>query len=165
MADQLSCVKMPYLGHRRGFAPELLYLLEASETMAPIFSKLNLTTQKTILVLNSPDSFKVDLSTLSDIHIIEDIKSASTLDFAIIFVSKKSQIDQLAPTLAKKVCGDAIVWFVYPKGTSKKYKCDFNRDNGWSTFKELGFDTVRQVAIDDDWSALRFRRVEFIGSR
>jgi hypothetical protein len=26
----------------------------------------------------------------------------------------------------------------------------------------LGFDTVRQVAIDDDWSALRFRRVEYI---
>jgi hypothetical protein len=26
---------------------------------------------------------------------------------------------------------------------------------------EVGFDTVRQVAIDD-WSALRFRRVEFI---
>ncbi len=25
-----------------------------------------------------------------------------------------------------------------------------------------GFDTVRQVAIDEDWSALRFRRVEFI---
>jgi len=27
---------------------------------------------------------------------------------------------------------------------------------------ELGFEGVRQVAIDADWSALRFRRVEFI---
>lgn len=26
----------------------------------------------------------------------------------------------------------------------------------------LGFAGVRQVAIDDDWSALRFRRVEYI---
>jgi hypothetical protein len=31
--------------------------------------------------------------------------------------------------------------------------------------KKLGFDTVRQVAIDEDWTALRFRRTEFIKSR
>jgi hypothetical protein len=27
---------------------------------------------------------------------------------------------------------------------------------------ELGFEGVRQVAIDEDWSALRFRRAEYI---
>ncbi len=27
-----------------------------------------------------------------------------------------------------------------------------------------GFEPVRQVAIDDDWSALRFRRTEYIKS-
>ena len=43
-----------------------------------------------------------------------------------------------------------------------EYKCDFNRDNGWTRLGELGFEPVRQVAIDDDWSALRFRRVGFI---
>ncbi len=26
----------------------------------------------------------------------------------------------------------------------------------------VGFEGVRQVAIDEDWSALRFRRVEYI---
>jgi hypothetical protein len=56
------------------------------------------------------------------------------------------------------------VWFAYPKGTSKKYTCDFNRDTGWDTLKALGFDTVRAVAIDDNWTALRFRRVEYIKS-
>src|SRR6476620_9127058 len=50
----------------------------------------------------------------------------------------------------------------YPKGTSKKYSCDFNRDDGWEVLRQAGFDGVRQVAIDDDWSALRFRRFEFI---
>ena len=44
------------------------------------------------------------------------------------------------------------------------YKCDFNRDTGWSVLKSAGFDTVRAVAIDEDWSALRFRRAEFIKS-
>jgi hypothetical protein len=29
---------------------------------------------------------------------------------------------------------------------------------------DAGFEPVRQVAIDEDWSALRFRRVEYIKS-
>ena len=28
--------------------------------------------------------------------------------------------------------------------------------------RSAGFDAVRAVAIDEDWSALRFRRMEFI---
>jgi hypothetical protein len=57
--------------------------------------------------------------------------------------------------------GDAILWMAYPKGTSKRYECEFNRDNGWDVLGRAGFEGVRQVAIDEDWSALRFRRVEF----
>jgi hypothetical protein len=40
--------------------------------------------------------------------------------------------------------------------------CDFNRDTGWASLGAAGFEGVRMVAIDEDWSALRFRRVEFI---
>ena len=50
----------------------------------------------------------------------------------------------------------------YPKSTSKKYKCEFNRDSGWPVLGAAGFEPVRMVAIDEDWSALRFRRVEHI---
>jgi hypothetical protein len=57
-----------------------------------------------------------------------------------------------------------VLWFAYPKGSSKKYTCEFNRDSGWKVIRSLGFDSVRQVAIDEDWSALRFRRVEYIKS-
>ena len=73
-------------------------------------------------------------------------------------------MDRLAKLLSAKAEGDALLWFAFPKGTSKKYQCDFNRDTGWSLLKTAGFDTVRAVAIDDDWSALRFRRVEYIKS-
>jgi len=54
------------------------------------------------------------------------------------------------------------LWFCYPKGTSKKYKCDFNRDTGWETLGNYNLEGVRQVAIDEDWSALRFRKIEHI---
>lgn len=48
------------------------------------------------------------------------------------------------------------------EGTSRRYTCEFNRDTGWAALHKAGFDTVRQVAIDEDWSALRFRRIEYI---
>jgi hypothetical protein len=32
---------------------------------------------------------------------------------------------------AKKAKSDAVVWFAYPKRSSKKYKSGINRDNGW----------------------------------
>ena len=71
----------------------------------------------------------------------------------------------LAPKLAARAPGDPILWFAYPKGTSKKLTCDFNRDTGWARLAAAGFDTVRSIAIDEDWTALRFRRNEYIKSR
>lgn len=58
-----------------------------------------------------------------------------------------------------------MIWYAYPKGTSKRYKCEFNRDNGWDAVLAAGFDSVRQIAIDEDWSALRFRRILYINSQ
>ena len=45
-----------------------------------------------------------------------------------------------------------------PKGTSKRYKSEIHRDTGWQAIGQAGFEPVRAVAIDEDWSALRFRR-------
>jgi hypothetical protein len=79
-------------------------------------------------------------------------------------VTKQTEVDALARVVSAKAKGDAVVWFAYPKGTSKRYKCDFNRDSGWAALGAAGFEGVRLVAIDEDWSAMRFRRAEFIKS-
>ena len=50
----------------------------------------------------------------------------------------------------------------YPKGTSKRFKSAINMDTSWTPLGEAGFESVRRVAIDEDWSAKRFRRVGFI---
>ena len=133
--------------------------------MPTTFEKLNLKGQKQILVLHAPASFEPELAGLQGVTILRDLKSAGESLFSLAFVTKKSEVDALAAPMDKRAKGDAIVWFAYPKGTSKKYKCDFNRDNGWDKLKAAGFDTVRAVAIDEDWSGLRFRRVEFIKQR
>ena len=133
--------------------------------MAGIFEKLNLKDEQTIVVLNAPTSFEPELARLAALHIHRHLGSVPVTGFLLAFVTRKAEVEALARQVAERAPGDAVVWFAYPKGTSRKYTCDFNRDTGWAALKSLGFDTVRAVAIDEDWSALRFRRVEFIKAR
>ncbi len=130
--------------------------------MPTLFEKLNLKLQREIVVINAPASFEPELAALKDIVVLRDVKKVKAVHFAIAFATKKAEVDALSKALTVKAEGDALLWFAYPKGTSKKYQCEFNRDTGWDVLHSAGFDTVRAVAIDEDWSALRFRRVAFI---
>jgi hypothetical protein len=132
------------------------------QVMSIVFAKLNFKDHKQIVVLDSPRSFESELAALKGVEIIRDLKKAREVTFSLAFVTTPEQINALAPAIARKAAGDAIVWFAYPKGTSKKYKSQINRDNGWSILGHEGFEPVRMVAIDEDWSAKRFRRAGFI---
>ena len=132
-------------------------------TMPNVFDKLNLKGQTEILVLDAPESFAGELQGLRGVKVLRSLTGVKEVSFALAFVTRQAEVDKLSAALAKKAVGDVLLWFAYPKGTSKKYTCDFNRDTGWEALRKLEFDTVRQVAIDQDWSALRFRRNEFIG--
>jgi hypothetical protein len=133
--------------------------------MAALFEKLNLGDRQQVLVLHAPESFEPELARLHVITIDRELESVAETGFVLVFVTRKSEVNALAKKVTARAKGDAVVWFAYPKGTSKKYKCDFNRDTGWDALNAQGFETVRAVAIDEDWTALRFRRKEFIKSR
>jgi hypothetical protein len=130
--------------------------------MPTIFAKLNLKNQTQIVVLDAPASFESELAALKGVEIIRDLKKVKEVTFSLAFVTTKEQIDALAPAIARKAEGDAVVWFAYPKGTSKKYKSQIDRDNGWNALGHEGFEPVRMVAIDEDWSGKRYRRERFI---
>ena len=117
------------------------------------------------MVLHAPTSFEAELQTLRKVKVFRTLGAIESVTFALVFATKKSQVDRLSKSLTSKALGDAILWFAYPKGTSQRLRCDFNRDNGWEVIREAGWDSVRQVAIDEDWSAPRFRRKEFINRR
>jgi hypothetical protein len=133
--------------------------------MTGLWAKLNLKDQGDIVVLNAPGSFAAALKALVRVRVHRSISRVKAPAFVLAFVATKVELDKIAAMVVSKTSGDALLWFAYPKATSTKYKCDFNRDSGWDILKQCGFDTVRQVAIDEDWSALRFRRIEFINHR
>src|ERR1035437_308695 len=133
--------------------------------MSKLFEKLNLKDQQEILILHAPESFRPELARLPVLTVHHHIESVAEIGFFLAFVTRKSEVDALAGEVAARAKGDATVWFAYPKAASKQFKCDFNRDTGWDSLQAAGFDAVRSVAIDEDWTALRFRRVEYIKSR
>jgi hypothetical protein len=131
---------------------------------SPLFNKLNLGAHDEIVLLNAPDSFESELKQLKGIKIVRDPSKPKAIKFGMAFATTQAQLDRASKLLASGAEGDAVLWFAYPKGTSKRYTCEFNRDAGWGEIRAAGFDSVRMVAIDEDWSALRFRRLEYVKS-
>ncbi len=131
--------------------------------MTSLFKKLNFKGPCTIYFYHAPLILKHELEKMSEWgDIFEDEKKPSQIDFAMIFVINQLEIDEVIQIIDPMLSHDAVLWFCYPKGSSKKYKSDINRDKGWNVLGKYSFEPVRQVAIDEDWSALRFRKIHYI---
>jgi len=130
--------------------------------MSAVFKKLNLKDQREIAVVSAPASFEPEIAALRGVAVRRSIPSGPPVAFSLAFVTKQPEVDALANQVAQRTSGDAVVWFAYPKQSSKRYKSEIDRDHGWASLGAAGFEPVRMVAIDEDWSAVRFRRVDFI---
>lgn len=131
--------------------------------MTPLFKKLNYKPGTTVLCLNAPESFDHELNEMCK-HgpVVTNDQEVNEIDFAIIFTTTLAEVRTYSQLVYPKLRGDAVLWFCYPKGTSKRYTCEFNRDTGWESLGALNLETVRSVSIDEDWTALRFRDPQYI---
>jgi hypothetical protein len=79
-------------------------------------------------------------------------------DVVLLFVPDRASLDAKLPGVLKTMTAAAILWVAYPK-LSSKLAADLSRDSIHALAPEHGLNTVSQIAIDDDWSALRLKRV------
>jgi len=84
-----------------------------------------------------------------------DISEANVI---LLFAADRGQLVSTLPSMLKKAPQDAIIWIAYPKLTSK-LAGDLSRNLIHALAAESGLDTVSQVAIDDDWAAMRVKRI------
>jgi len=133
--------------------------------MDNILKKLRYGDQNRIAVLNAPEEFRERINgLLPEVMIDTEINARYLYDFMIVFTPASADVEKLGPACIHNLSDDGKLWLAYPKGRSHKYTTDINRDHGWDTVTETGFRPVSQVAIDDDWSALRFRNAKYIKS-
>jgi hypothetical protein len=75
---------------------------------------------------------------------------------AVAFVDDATGARALMADHGAQLADVAVFWIAYPKGN----RSDINRDSLWPIIAEHGLRPITQVAIDDTWSALRFRRLQ-----
>ena len=76
-----------------------------------------------------------------------------------MFVKDKAEFEKFIVLTIDRLEYDSIFWIAYPKGTLS-IKSDLNRNKLWPLIKPFGLRPVSQIAVDNDWSAMRFRPIE-----
>jgi hypothetical protein len=83
------------------------------------------------------------------------ITSSPEPDAIIVFVRTLADLEADAGPVVEAAKQDRIAWLVYPK--AGQLETDLNRDILWQHMLKKDVQGVRQIAIDDVWSAMRFR--------
>lgn len=122
--------------------------------MEQTLKKLLYKGQSPALVLNAPEGLEVIKNADKSVN--------GKYAFILAFARNLDELNVMAKSLTKAIEGEGYLWICYPKGTSKKYRSDINRNTLLAAFGPYGFEGVTQVAVDDDWSALRVRPVDEI---
>ncbi|WP_134703463.1 DUF3052 domain-containing protein [Ammoniphilus sp. YIM 78166] len=128
----------------------------------PVVKKLNFKDQgQPVLILNAPKVYEEIMATFQgDVHQEPQLES---YDFVQVFGTSNEELQLLGRKASQLVKENGLLWLCYPKKSSKVYKgSDCSRDTVAGMLANEGFEPVRQVAIDEDWSALRFKKVEHI---
>ncbi len=122
-----------------------------------LLEKLQVKGNKSVLVLSSPPELSPLLQEISAAMKTARKAGAGPFELILVYVQDSVALAAALEQARALLIHADLLWFAYPKKTSKRYSSDLSRDFGWETLENLGFRPVRQIALDDDWSALRFR--------
>jgi hypothetical protein len=97
---------------------------------------------------------------------VSRVATPSEATAAVLFVADEASLRDALATNGPDLARVPTLWVAYPKGG----RADINRDTLWPIVAELGLRPITQVAVDDVWSALRFRQLadgeaQFAGGR
>ena len=128
---------------------------------ASLAQKLQLKPGQRMAVLNAPQGYLDQVAAeMESITVLA--QAAGKPDAVLLFVNKLGEAERLVPRAIRAIKSDGLLWIAYPKGTSR-FKTDVNRDRLWEALKPTGWRPVRQIALDEVWSAMRFRPEASVG--
>jgi hypothetical protein len=111
--------------------------------------KLQLKPGQTVSIVNVPADTALDLAD----HPMADRPAEA--DAVIVYCTNQAELEQLRDDVVAPARRDALTWVAYPK--ARQLGTDLTRDVLAELVREHGVQPVRQVSLDDVWSALRLR--------
>jgi hypothetical protein len=111
--------------------------------------KLQLKPDQSLIVVGLPAGSGIDLDG------VEQTSDAASAQALLAFVADAKSLDGHRGQIVAACGRGRVVWVAYPKGG--QLDTDLNRDRLAAVLSVDGLRPVRQIALDDIWSALRFR--------
>jgi hypothetical protein len=108
-------------------------------------SKLQIKSGQTLALVNNP----------REVDVAAPRALADTADAVLVFAETRAEFEQHLDILRDAAQRGALAWLAYPK--ARQLGTDLNRDLIRDLAQDSGIDQVRQVSIDDVWSALRLK--------
>ncbi len=124
-------------------------------------AKLQIKPGQSLAVLNAPEGMSATLAAALP-EITVSASAAGKVDGVLLFVHNLAETGRMLDSAIEAVAQDGLLWIAYPKGSSG-VATDLNRDRLWEAVEPSGWRPVRQVALDETWSAMRFRPAELVG--
>ena len=109
-------------------------------------TKLNLKAGTKLRVLGKPKEVDLDDVEVTSLANVKDV---------LVFVTRIADLDRVAAPMVEAARADRLAWAAYPK--AGQLGTDLNRDILAKELQKRGAQPVRQIALNDVWSALRFR--------
>jgi hypothetical protein len=136
----------------------------AQTGLSPMARKLRLLLDNTVLVLNAPEGFLAQLQP-GPKTLATALRPNETYDVVLLFVNNTDDLRKLGPGAIGAAKPNGLLWITYPKGGPARGHTDLPATPWWVRHDVLGevtsvtgYKPVAFVALDDSWTALRFKR-------
>jgi Bacteriocin-protection, YdeI or OmpD-Associated len=128
-----------------------------------LVEKLQLSEEKNLLIQGLPSSIEKQFAKLAFAKSLTPLLKSKKIDFALVFAVNERQLTGIVSEVLPALGDEAKFWVAYPKAASK-IVTTLNRDCSWECILGAGYETVRQVALDHVWTALRFKKGDRVAS-
>lgn len=131
---------------------------------SPMAKKLRLVVDHSVLVLNSPEGFLAQLQP-GPAGIRTELQPNMTCDAVLLFVKDVDELRRFGSAAIHSARPNGLLWISYPQGGKTRGVTDLPATPWWvqrdvlgEITLETGYKPVAFVAVDDNWTALRFKR-------
>ena len=132
---------------------------------SPLAKKLRLTAEHSLAALNVPASY-VTLLEPGPRQVTTHVDPGQSFDAVLLFVNDVDELRRLGPGAVAAAKAGGLLWVAYPKGGKTTGATDLPATPWWVRRDVLGeitsvkgYKPVSFVAVDETWTALRFKKV------
>ena len=124
----------------------------------PLAKKLQVKPGKRWMLFDAPANFLISLEPLPEGTTVA-YEAEGEFDGVLLFVKNNMELVSSLKVVVPVLRPNTILWIIYPKKSSGM-KSDLEMMKSWDELDKYGYGGVAAAAVNETWTALRFRAKE-----